>query len=163
MKNFVLYEDDEKRIEIDGYFHWLMKQLAIKDFKLQPQEMNYLLALAFGVLKDKNVRLNNATIIINNIPIIESGWPIRLQPPYDVFNGIVAALSEYDSLDDNTPFILKELEDEFASSGFFVHIFPHRIYDVKGFLTLQTPEQSFLLFFGFEENYCDESFLEDLL
>ncbi len=162
MKNFVLYEDDEKKIEIDGYFHWLMKQLAIKDFKLQPQEMNYLLALAFSVLKDKNVQLTNTTII-NNIPIIESGWPVRFQPPYDVFNGIVAALSEYDSLDDNTPLIIKELEDEFASSGFSVYIFSHRIYDVKGFLTLQTPEQSFLLFFGFEENDFDESFLEDLL
>ena len=56
-----------------------------------------------------------------------------------------------------------ELEDEFASSGFFVHIFPHRIYDVKGFLTLQTPEQSYLMFFGFEENNFDESFLEDFL
>ena len=139
-----------------------MKQLAIKDFKLQPQEMNYLLALAFSVLKDKNVQLTNTTII-NNIPIIESGWPVRFQPPYDVFNGIVAALSEYDSLDDNTPLIIKELEDEFASSGFSVYIFSHRIYDVKGFLTLQTPEQSFLLFFGFEENDFDESFLEDLL
>ena len=55
MKNFILYEDDEKKIEIDGYFHWLMKQLAVKDFKLQPQEMNYLLALAFGILKNKNI------------------------------------------------------------------------------------------------------------
>ena len=54
MKNFILYEDDEKKIEIDGYFHWLMKQLAVKDFRLKPQEMNYLLALAFSILKDKN-------------------------------------------------------------------------------------------------------------
>ena len=69
MKNFVLYEDDEKKIEIDGYFHWLMKQLAVKDFRLKPQEMNYLLALAFGILKDKNIQLNNTTII-NNIPCI---------------------------------------------------------------------------------------------
>ena len=162
MKDFLLYEDDEKKIEIDGYFHWLMKQLAIKDFKLQPQEMNYLFDLAFGILKDKNIHLTNTTII-NNIPVIESQWPIKLAPPYDIFNDIMQALSEYDSLDDNTHLILKELEDKFASSGFFVHIFPHYIYDVKGFLTFQTPEHSYLMFFGFKENNFDESFLEDFL
>ena len=84
-------------------------------------------------------------------------------PPYDIFNDIMQALSEYDSLDDNTPLILKELEDKFASSGFFVHIFPHYIYDVKGFLTFQTPEHSYLMFFGFKENDFDDSFLEDFL
>ena len=162
MKNFVLYEDEEKKIEIDGYFHWLMKQLAVKDFRLKPQEMNYLLALAFGILKDKNIQLNNTTII-NNIPVIESQWPIKLAPPYDIFNDIMKALSEYDSLDDNTPLILKELEDKFSSSGFFVHIFPHYIYDVKGFLIFQAPEHSYLMFFGFKENNFDDSFLEDFL
>lgn len=162
MKDFVLYEDDEKKIEIDGYFHWLMKQLAIKDFRLQPQEMNYLLDLAFGILKDKNIKFTNTTII-NNIPVIESQWPINLAPPYDIFNDIMQALSEYDSLDDNTPLILKELEDEFLSSGFFVHIFSHYIYDVKGFLVFQSPEHSYLMFFGFKENNFDDSFLEDFL
>ncbi len=162
MKDFVLYEDDKKKIEIDGYFHWLMKQLAIKDFRLQPQEMNYLLDLAFGILKDKNIKFTNITII-NNIPVIESQWPINLAPPYDIFNDIMKALSEYDSLDDNTSLILKELEDEFASSGFFVHIFPHYIYDVKGFLVFQAPEHSYLMFFGFKENNFDDSFLEDFL
>lgn len=150
MRDFVIYEDENKKIEIDGEFHWLLKQIRVKDFKLPPEEFNYVIKIGLNKLRDLGIQLSNATII-GNIPIIQSNWPIALRPPHDEFNGILAAISEYDCLDDNTELIIEELEEEFETDGYNVVIFPHRIYDVKGMITRQTEDKDYLMFFGFEE------------
>lgn len=157
MENYLLYEDEEQRVEIDGRTHLYLKLTKVEEFRLERYQLNYVLMEIFDLLKTKNKELKN-TIIVGNIPIISAAAPFNLEPPHDVFNEALDYLRTYQTLDDKREEINQALENDFP--GVYGYIFPHRIYDIKGFLTSKVEDDDVIFFFGFKDGM---NFLEFLL
>lgn len=68
----------------------------------------------------------------------------------------------YPNLDDSYINIEEDINDCFKEQGFLFYIFPHRIFDVKGFIIKKEENESTILLFGFENNTQNIDFLDFL-
>ena len=163
MDRFLIYQDDEIKVEIDYSFHIFLKETQPKFINLEDKEYNFVLALVISILEAQigyNSEENNK--LIGNIPVIKAGHALSLQPPYDDFNEILHYLSLFPNLDERTTEIMKDINDCFEEKHFYCHIFPHKIFDVKGFITYKKDEKLIIMMFGFQENNQSFDFLDFL-
>lgn len=90
-------------------------------------------------------------VVIKNIPIVKYNAPVGLRPPHQYFNEVFNYLSDYYSLDEDYEEIMEDINNKFKNQNIYCFIFPHRVFDIKGFLIKIEKEQTYLLFFDYKD------------
>lgn len=157
MGNYLLYEDENQRIEIDERFHSIMKKFQIEEFKLEPYQQRCVLTETFAALSEMGIKTKEP-IIISNIPIISAAAPLRLQPPHDKFNEAIELIETFNMDREN----LEENNERLKVFQPIIYgqIFEKVIYDVRGFLLLREENNDVILLFGFKDTSNDMDFLD---
>ena len=164
MDRYLIYEDDNTKVEIDYLIHKFFEMSKPIFIKLEDKDFNFVLAYALEILKEKGLyTVEKGSKLIGNIPVIKSGCGLNLQPPYDCFNEILHYLCLFPNLNDNRERIEADINDCFEEQGFYCYIFPHKVFDIKGLIIHKNEENdSVLMFFGFKENNQELDFLDFL-
>lgn len=163
-----IYQDDNIKIQIDRLYHEILSANRPQFFKLNKDDLEFVLKRVFFYLDLKDLNNNNFQIpkekkirqFIGNIPIIVSNRPFGLLPPYDSFNEILFYISINSTLDGIPNEIATDININFKDKGFYCHIFPHAIFDVKGFITYTTETNETILLFGFKDDIQNLDFLD---
>lgn len=130
MDRYLIYQDDEIKVEIDYSFHAFLKETQPKFINLEEKEYNFVLAFIISTLKvEIGYDSNKNNKLIGNIPVIKAGQALSLQPPYNCFNEILHYLSLFPNLDDRTKEIMQDINEYFKEKNFYCYIFPHKIFD----------------------------------
>ena len=74
-----------------------------------------------------------------------------MRPPHDYFNRPLDELSKYLTLDNDCEKIAEDINKIFKKDNIFCYLFPHRIFDVKGFLAKFNDNEIFILFFEYKD------------
>lgn len=151
MVNHKIYEDKDKIIEIDGGLHQFIANLNKNEFRISEDEMKVIQQSVLNILHACKIEPQPISII-KNIPIIKYNAPVHLRPPHECFNGPLETLSTYFSLDDDCEEIAAEINRVFfKKDDILCYIFPHRIFDVKGFLVKFYKNKTIVLFFEYKD------------
>lgn len=164
-EKITIYQDNDIRVEIDRFCHEILNNNRPHFFKLKEEELEFVLKqVLFRIdlhdLKNHNITEDKKRQFIGNIPIIVSGRPFGLMPPYDIFNTILFYLSLNSTLDGASQQIANDINVKFGPKGFFCCIFPHSIFDVKGFLVYTQNEKEIILLFSFKDDIQNLDFLD---
>lgn len=150
MDNYLIYQDDNCKIEINGYLHQFLKENIVETFYLEKNALEVVISYAIDRITKEGFELNKPTVI-KNIPVLESCKSISLRKPYDIFNEVLQYISLYYSLDEDREEIIKDINDLFKEQNIYCYIFERRIFDVKGVLFFKGKDEDIMLFFGFKD------------
>lgn len=150
MVNHIIYKDNDKEISIKGEIHQLINHLQKVEFTLDDEEMDIVQQMAVNLLIKADLNFK-PIVVIKNIPIVKYNAPIHLRPPHQYFNDVFEYLSDYYSLDDDYKEIMEEINNKFKDQNIYCFLFPHRVFDIKGFLIKIEEKQTYLLFFDYKD------------
>lgn len=88
MKNVVIYEDEEKRVEVLGWFDYAIKHLIPQQFKLSERFCEQMVPLVYAKLSAEGVEIKTPKdkAYSNVAPIFAYGTGVIFKEPFNVFS-----------------------------------------------------------------------------
>lgn len=156
-KNYILYEDDTKKIEVDGWFHYCLQSMKTKQFAIPTLTLNALIPVVYAQLTAKgvNIKVDNKAFC-SKVIILSTGAMISFLEPFDKFNDAADIISMSIDVDKER----EEIEQMFdiynelilkENEKVYVGIFDEEVDKVKGWLAYTDGEELLILFWGFNK------------
>jgi hypothetical protein len=165
MKNYVLYEDDELRVELDGLFHKMIKESHVQTINPNKNTTNLLLSLAVAELKKRGVEKKGRKFLCcSNSPVISYGQGIGLSEPFNVFDAGLNFLAMQEDINSNIDDLEQALSDmymEHQNKKVYCKVFKKPFNQIKGYLVAEEEDQFIILFWAYEEFEDDDGDFED--
>lgn len=154
MENYVIYDTDEIKVEIDGLFHEFIESMVVKSFKLSKTQCNILIEYVLKRLKQNNYDIRDVSIKLSSrVIVIENEKYIELVEPFDIL-----AIG-YDTLvsEENPRENKKELSEEisqyykYLNTTFYMEIFDEPTYKTDGVMAAIVNKNLLITFFAFKQ------------
>ena len=157
-ERFLLYEDEEIKIEVANWFHKAMSKLTtIESIPIEDIEN-------FTTIIDKIDRnLFRKGIILKgpampaSVPVIRFCECIAIQYPFDIFNKVLYYLAWFPSIVENAEEIAEAIElfsDEEVT--YYCDIWEQPIEQIQGYILAIKDEKQYLLLFSTKEELSEE-------
>lgn len=161
MGNYLLYEDENTKVEIDRDFHEFLKSLKIKYIKIEKGKMDIILDYTFQKLKETDISLKDKSIVLaSQSIIITKGMCPKLTEDFADLDFAFMVLSVSEKPTINKEDIIGIIEEYYENEHipFYMEIFDKPVFKTDGILLFQKDSQIFMTVFTFDE----DEFFKDL-
>lgn len=156
MKNVVIYEDDEKRVEVLGWFDYAIRHLKPQQHKLSETFLERMIPLVYAKLSAAGVEIKTPDKAYSNVaPIFAYGTGVVFKEPFDVFENAQEIICAVEDIRADKDFIQEAIEFYNSTTlpdntNIHFQIFD-RTYDrVDGWFAYVSPEKITILFWGYD-------------
>lgn len=161
MENYLLYEDENTKVEIDGLFHDFLKSLKIKYIKIEKSKIDIILDYTFQKLKETDISLKGKSIVLasQSLVVTKGMCPNFTEDFADLdFAFMVLSISEKPIANkEDVLWIINEHYKE-QDIPFYMEIFDKPVFKTDGVVLFQRDTQIFITVFTFDE----DEFFKDL-
>lgn len=157
MENYLLYEDDEIRVEIDGLFHKILStKIRVNDLDSYPEATVEKLLKYISTLFPEENCLN----VSSSVPILEPDALMIISKPFDMFETGINYIVSIPNFKENIESIVDDLNNHY-SYGFLredndddslieCHLFEEKIDGISGYFLNLKGKDAYVMFFGYE-------------
>lgn len=148
-ENFLLYEDEFTKVEIDGFFHNYVKKLRVPSHKM-PAALRQLLigTLAKSLREDKVIGEDIEVVYGDSVLQVCRGDSIYLLPPLEPLTDVLNWILEAEDIMSTE--LKEELQILFGNQVIF-GMFPYKFCDVSGYVGLIRDKSLYVVFFSYSE------------
>lgn len=155
MKNHLIYQDNDIKVEILGEFHKIVKRLFIQSNRLSEVQFNILMKCIFSLLEKNDFPIKDKKVIsCSLVPIIYKNKIIEMTEMFDDFNFAFQVLINQGKMSEEAEEIINE---HYAAEdiSFFTKFFKEPIYNVSGFFAMIKENNLLITLFTLDENFED--------
>lgn len=157
MKNHLIYQDDDIKVEILGEFHYILKKLlsSMKINRLSETQFNILLKCILELLNKEHFSIQNKKVIsCSQVPILTKGQYVEMAEMFSDFSFAFQTLSCEGKA---TPEIKDYINEHYAAENidFFTNFFETPAYNVSGFFAMIKENNLLITLFTLDENSED--------
>jgi hypothetical protein len=153
MENYLIYQDENTQIEIDGRVHFWLNYMRVKMF--YPNRTLRQVIFNTSILPDIKKNISNMgqykISMCSNAPILQYGKEIGLSAPFDIFNNAI----NYLSYSEDIAAAEDEINSLVNSDNIYCKIFKDKKQDIQGYLYGIKDELIYIIFFGYDDNPPD--------
>ena len=156
-ENYVIYEDENQRIEIDGMVHHFFQSLNVNQVEIPSVVLNTMIPVVYAQLTSKGVDVKkNDRAFCSKAIILSYGVSVNFLEPFDKFNDAADIIGLSTDVDKER----QEIEEMFdayneafleENANLYVGIFDKEVNSVKGWFAYADEEQLLILFWGFRK------------
>lgn len=151
MNNYVLYEDNEIKVEIEGNVHQFLKECSIPYFCLGQTESKALLGhAATRVLEDYPERAMDIVVSSNKVYIIEENKCPEFDEPFDYFERAGGIIANQEDFNHSLLEVTDKIQKAYEGEPFIFEIFPFPIFKVRGFFSYFQDGNIYVLMFAYK-------------
>lgn len=161
MENYLLYKDENTKVEIDGLFHDFLKSLKIKYVKIEKGKMDIILDYTFQKLKEADISLKDKSIVLaSQSLVITKGMCPKFTEDFADLDFAFMVLSISEKPIANKEEILWIINEHYKEQNipFYIEIFNKPVFKTDGVVLFQRDTQIFITVFTFDE----DEFFKDL-
>lgn len=155
METYVIYQDEEIKIEILKPFHQYLEETCPQWINLSYGAKDFL----YGqVMKDLDIKKRGwdcqERLSAANCPIIEFMKPIALTEPFNAFNRALTIISNWiGRLNFNCEEIKEQVQESYADEDYEIvcNFFPIRLFNINGYLAYYYNGTLLILLFSIKE------------
>lgn len=157
MKNHLIYQDNDIKVEILGEFHDILKKFLapIKINSLSETQFNILLKYIFELLNKEHFSIQDKKVVsCSQVPILTKGRHIEMAETFSDFSFAFQVLSCKCKA---TPEIKDYINEHYAAENieFFTNFFETPAYNVSGFFAMIKENNLLITLFTLDENSED--------
>ena len=157
MKNHLIYQDNDIKVEILGEFHDMLKKFLapIKINRLSETQFNILLKCILELLNKEHFPIKGKKVIsCSQVPILIEGQYVEMAEMFSDFSFAFQTLS-YECK--ATPEIKDYINEHYAAENidFFTNFFETPAYNVSGFFAMIKENNILITLFTLDENRED--------
>lgn len=156
--NYLLYEDEDIRIEIDGMAHYYIDTIVIPHIKPPEVFLNTILPFIMNWLEKEGWNKGKKPVkFCGQAPIIQQGKYAVFSEPFSVFEPAQAALAEVGSLkgkEEEVESLVNECYEDILEEGehFYCKILKEEIEGIRGYFIFINEKEIIMMTWGFETN-----------
>jgi hypothetical protein len=157
MENILLYEDEEQKIEIAGWFDYWLNYIHVSQIKLSEKFLERMIPLVYAKLSAAGVEIKSPDkAYCGKAPIFTYGTAVNFVEPFTVFNDVQEYFSIYPVLRDNLDAIRESIEiynsmEMPEGTAIYYQIFERPYQDIDGWLAYTSKEKIIIMFWGYKE------------
>lgn len=155
MENYLLYEDENTKVEIDGLFHDFLKSLKIKYIKIEKSKMDIILDYTFQKLKETDISLKDKSIVLaSQSLVVTKGMCPKFTEDFDDLDFAFMVLSISEKPIVNKEDVLWIINEHYKEQNipFYIEIFDKPVFKTDGVVLFQRDAQIFITVFTFDED-----------
>lgn len=155
MENLVIYDDNELRIEVAGWFNYYLNNIYVPTIKLEDKHFKALFPFVTTRLSKYDSR-SYQIAYWGKAPIFQFDKYICFEPPFDIFMNAQECVSSCPYDVSQNPKECEEALDELyqlkEGDNFIAHIFYEKIHEIQGFFAYVNAEtfQIYVMFWGYK-------------
>lgn len=150
MENYVIYDNGDIKVEIDGFFHMIAEEIVSPYFRLEPTFTQVLLSkIAQLILSKEMAPLEKTIVCSNKVYLISQYLPTKLQEPFAQFNKGIEVICQAENFQQNKKKIVQKVMELYDSSTFIFEIYDQPLYGVDGYFCDIREDNVYITFFTY--------------
>lgn len=148
-----IYKDDNMIVEIDGFFHYLLENMIVKNVKLTKNQYDFLINITLLELQINNFDCKNCNLIASsNAPIVEKYKNFELVEEFKILNEAFDYLSLIEDRS-NKGEIADSLKSFYKDNDipFYIIFYEKPLFKIDGCMVARENNNILITFFVFPD------------